>query len=213
MPKELSLENLYKDLGYIIHGNYVQDFLFEIFPPERDVEILEPGCGSAKFSLYYALAGCRVVALDIDPEVLKYARRLMKGLEGLEGGGFWRPAIWRGDIHHLHLGKNRFSLVFNEGVPQHWVEEDLRQGSINEMARVSKDMVIIIGNNGLNPKEQEIDRTFQFRYVGMPPTRKCFTPEELKMRMEKAGLAEVKLEPLGGSWQDATLLAGWGRKK
>lgn len=219
MSKELSLENLYKDLGYIILGNYVQDFLFSIFPPQDEIDILEPGCGSAKFSLAYALAcayalaRCRVVALDIDPEVIDYATRLRGALKALVGGFYCRPLIGLGDIHHLNCADNRFSLVFNEGVPQHWRDEERRQGAINEMARVSKDMVVIIGNNGLNLKEQEIDRTFQFGYSGMPPTRKCFTPDELKERMGKAGLTEIKVEPLDGSWQDATLLAGWGRKK
>jgi ubiquinone/menaquinone biosynthesis C-methylase UbiE len=107
-----------------------------------------------------------------------------------------------------------FDLVFNEGIPQHWTEDEKRQKCINEMMRVTKPggTVIIIGNNGLNPEEQKIDQSFQFKYEGMPPTRKCFTPEELKSRMAVAGLLDVKVAILGPHLNTATLIGGYGRK-
>ena len=74
-------------------------------------------------------------------------------------------------------------------------------------------VVVIVGNNGHNRREQETDRTFKFTYEGMPPTRKCFTREELEERMTRAGLTEVQVVPLGSPlWTEATLLGAYGRK-
>jgi len=206
MTKELSLENLVRDLTYIVFSTHVHQFLFELFPPRESAAILEPGCGSAKFSLSYALKGCHVWGIDIDPQVIEYAHRLQGALSMLAKRTL-NIDLRVGDIHHLEFPDHSFDLVFNEGVSQHWPDEEKRQGSINEMTRVSRDMVIIIGNNGLNPEEQRIDREFRFGYCGMPPTRKCFTPLELEDRMTKAGLFGVRVRAL-----DATLIAGYGRK-
>ena len=174
--------------------------------------VLEPGCGSCKFALAYALRGCIVTALDIDPDAGRYATRIMNTLDCLIGGFRYRPVIREGDIHNLPYRDASWDLVFNEGVPQHYPDEERRQGSINEMARVARNAVVIIGNNGLNPSEQETDRTFSFGYMGMPPMRKCFTPGELKGRMEAAGLVDVRVESLTYPMEAATLIAGWGRK-
>ena len=131
--------------------------------------------------------------IDVDDEVLEYSRRLHDGLTGLMGfkrkpgapptrykncSLFEMPQTWT----------NRFDLVFAEGTAQHWVDEKLRQGCIDEMTRVSKGIVLIMGNNGLREEEQHVDEVFNFTYAGMPPHRKCFTPDELEIIFVKAGL-------------------------
>ena len=230
MPKDFSLANLYKDLGYIILGTYVHEVLFGLCPPRDDLTVLEAGCGSGKFGLRYALFGANVLCFDIDPQVIEYAERLRMALGHLRGDGVGEVVMTVDsilDMRYLqstHVWKDwdktfsvkdlalpeQWDLVFNEGVPQHFPDDETRQKCINEMTRVSKGLVVVIGNNGLNPQEQEIDRTFNFGYMGMPPRRRCFTPDELTDKLKKAGLAGVKCQPLGANWQDATLFAGWG---
>lgn len=211
MP-EPTLDNMMLDLNYVVRGTYVHNFLFTLFPPKNGAKILEPGCGSAKFTLSYALKGCQTWAIDIDPEVIKYAKKLVKALDDLTGF-LYPPTIKLGDIHQLEFSDNSFNLVFNEGVCQHFIDEQERQNSINEMARVSKDSVIIISSNALNPREEEVDRTQKFVYKGMSPTRRSFTPEELEERMIIAGLVNVAVMPIMNSWENALLIAGYGRKK
>jgi len=212
MPKDFSLLNLFKDLEYTIFGTEVHTFLFRIFPPKEGSMVLEPGCGCGKFGLAYALRGCEVVLLDIDHEVVNYARRIRGALNSLLD--FPLPVqIKVGNIHRMHFGDNTFDLVMNEGVPQHWTDEEKRQGSIDQMARVSKDTVVVIGNNGLSEEEQHVDENFNFTYKGMPPHRKCFIPDELEMRLKKAGLKNVNVEPVTpGLIDNSTLIVGWGRK-
>ena len=213
MGKDFSLANLVRDLDYAVNGTFVHQALFHICPPRAGLTVLEPGCGSGKFGLSYALRGCaKVTMFDIDPSVVDYARRLMAALEALRAGPV--PAeINTGDIFKMPYDTGLFDLVMNEGIPQHWPDEERRQMCINEMARVSRSIVAIIGNNGVNPREQEIDRTFQFGYVGMPQTRKCFTPEELLERMKRAGLFDLKAQALDGNWENARLFMAWGVKK
>ena len=212
MPKDFSLQNLFRDLEYTIFGTEVHAFLFRIAPLGDESMVLEPGCGCGKFGLAYALRGCEVILLDIDHEVVNYARRIRGALNSLLG--FPLPVqIKVGNIHRMHFADNSFDLVFNEGVPQHWPDEERRQRAIDQMARVSKDFVIVIGNNGLREEEQHVDEEFNFGYKGMPPRRKCFTPDELEVRLKKAGLKRVQVEPISPRRiEDSILIGGYGRK-
>lgn len=212
MPKDFSLDHLFQDLGLTILGSIPSRFLLNLFPPEEGKLILEPGCGCGKFGLAYAMMGCEVILLDLDYEAVQYTRRIRGALNSLLG--FPVPAQIRvGNIHRIHFADNTFDLVFNEGVSQHWTDEEKRQGSIDQMVRVSRDMVVIMGNNGLREEEQEADRNFDFEYKGMPPRRKCFTPDELEMRLKKAGLKKVNVEGVDpGRIESSYLIAGYGRK-
>ena len=229
MPKEFSLPNLVGDLHYIVFSTYVHEWLFGVCPPRPGLAVLEPGCGSGKFALSYALKGGDVNLFDIDEEVVRYARRLKSALEVLADNHL-DAHIWQGDIFAFEENWGVYDLVFNEGVPQHWPDEGVpqhwpdekRQGCIDRMARWAKPggLVVIVGNNGHNPQEQETDRAFKFTYEGMPPTRRCFTREELETRMAWAGLKDVQVAPLGVPdlqhlpvrWTAATLLGAYGRK-
>lgn len=211
MPKDFKLTNLFKDLEYILYGTEPYAFLTRLFPPREGAIVLEPGCGCGKFGLSYALQGCEVILLDYDPEVVKYARRLRGALNALLD--FPLPVLIKvGNIHRMRFAPSTFDLVFNEGVPQHWTTDAHRQAAIDNMARVSRDMVIVMGNNGANPQQVKEDDTATFTYKGMMPKRKCFTPEELEMRLKRAGLKNVGVEPVTpGPIENSYLLAGWGK--
>jgi len=212
MTKEFSLKNLFQDLEYTIFGTEVHAWLFKIAPLGDESVVLEPGCGCGKLGLAYAMRGCEVILFDIDHEVVQYARRIRGALNALLG--FPLPVqIKVGNLHAIHLARGSFDLVFTEAVPQHWPDEEKRQGSIDRMAELSRDYVIVIGNNGLREKEQKADQEFDFTYKGMPPRRKCFTPDELEMRLKKAGLKKVQVEGVSpGKIEDSYLIGGWGRK-
>jgi len=212
LVRDFSLRNSLKDLELAIFGSETHLFLFKIFPPGENKLVLEAGCGSGKFGLGYALAGCEVIMIDIDPEAVNYARKIRGALNSLTG--FPLPTqIKVGNIHRMHFSDDHFDLVFNEGVPQHWPDEKRRQGSIDQMVRVSNDMVIVVGNNGLNPKEVDKYKNVEFPYLGMPLKTEFFTPDELEMRLKKAGLKKIQVEPVTpGPIENSTLIAGWGRK-
>lgn len=220
MPKDFSLPNMVQDLHYAVNGTYVHQWLHSVCPPREGLTVLEPGCGCGKFGLSYALKGAHVTLFDIDQEVVEYCHRLKKALDVLREGAFhFAPfplstEIMVADLFTQGPYAHTANLVFNEGVPQHWPDEEHRQGCINRMATWAKPggLVVIVGNNGNNPRELETDRSMKFTYEGMPPQRKCFTSLELVQRLEKAGLRQVQTAYLGGGPGDAILIAGWGRK-
>ena len=213
MPKDFNLKNLFMDLEYTVFGTEVHAFLWNLLKPHEGQIVLEPGCGCGKLGLSYALGGAEAMLLDVDPEVVSYARRIRGALNSLVGFPL-AVEIRIGNIHRMKYSNDSFDFVFNEGVPQHWVEEKLRQGAIDQMVRVSRDLVAVIGNNGLRLDEQEADKGFEFTYKGMPPHRKCFTPDELEMRLKRAGLKGVVVEPITpGKIESSVLIGGYGRKK
>ena len=212
MPKDFDLTSLFQDLEYALFGTEAHHFLYRIAPLGDGSMVLEPGCGSGKFGLSYALRGCEVILLDIDYELVNYARRVRGAMNSLVG--FPLPVqIKVGNILRMHFADNTFDLVFNEGVPHQWIDEERRQGSIDQMVRVSKDYVIVIGNNGANPSEVEKYKDVEFTYKGMPPKAKFFTPDELEMRLKKAGLKRTQVEGITpGRIEDSSLIGGYGRK-
>lgn len=212
MPKGFELRDLFLDLEYTIFGTEAHSFLWKVFPPYEGAMVLEPGCGSGKFGLSYALAGCEVIMFDISAEVVQYTRRLRGALNSLIGFPL-ATQIKVGNVHRMHFSDDTFNLVFAEGLSHHWTDEERRQGSIDQMTRVSKDTVVVIGNNGANPLEVEKYENVDFQYKGMPPKARFFTPDELEMRLKKAGLKRVQVEGITpGRIEDSVLIAGYGRK-
>lgn len=226
VQKILDVGNLYRDLGYAIAGTPIDPFLEQIAPRAQFPTTLEPGCGSGKLSIRRVLGTTgRAILLDVDDMALVYARRLAdaaKALTGLKG----EFDIRKGSVFGIPVDDGKADLVFNEGVIQHWRDERLRQQGIDEMARVCQvgGIVCVIGNNGHSPEEQQVDMTTHFGYEGMPDLRKCFTAEELKLRLGWAGLNHIKVGWIGAEegtvkWEPGVektesnlLIAGWGRK-
>jgi len=204
MTKDFAeLEDLFHDLEKAIFRTETHSFLFRIFPPEEGKMVLEPGCGSGKLGLAYAMGGCEVVLFDINYEAVAYARKLRGALNSLIG--FPLPVqIKVGNIHRMHFADNTFDLVFNEGVVQQWADEGKCQGAIDQMARVSRDTVVVMANNRLY-RSSSSDSVFDYS--------KCPTSEELEIRLKRAGLKRVQVESVTpGEPEDSILIAGYGRK-
>lgn len=226
VQKLLDVGNLYRDLGYALAGTPIDPFLEQIAPRAQFATTLEPGCGSGKLSIRRVLGTTgKAILFDVDDMALIYAQRIAnaaKAITGLKG----EVDIRKGSVFGIPGEDERADLVFNEGVIQHWRDESLRQDGIDEMARVCKSggIVCVIGNNGHSPEEQETDEVTHFGYEGMPDKRKCFTAEELKMRLGWAELKDVRVGWIrsGGvlsEWapgvevtESNVLIAGWGRK-
>lgn len=236
MKKKLDLVNLYRDLGYLVdfvtrpQESFI-GYLYDICPPKPGMNVCEAGCGSGKLGLAYAAMGAIVDLMDVDENALAYARRLWDAfvkLKGIDWPFHYANIFW--DYRSIHdvrrpittippykaedFGENSQDLVFNEGVPQHWIDEEHRQGAIDNMAWLTKPggKVIVIGNNGHNPRAEAEDERISFTYEGMGPTRKCFKLDELGRRLKQAGLADVRINFIAGKPETAELIVGTGVK-
>lgn len=219
--KPITPEGIAADFAYVVHGTPCDDVLEHVCRPVSGLRTLEPGCGSGKFSLRYALLGAVCRLEDIDSGVLEYTRALLAHVEKAAGRTL-NVVIEQGSIFSLcqRLGKRQYDFTFNEGVPHHWPSPGprqqrypMRQRSISEMVGVTVPggKVCIMGSNALSSEMMEYAARISHTYAGMPPTQQPFTPEELQGRLMRAGLVRVEVHPVYDSdWRHSTLLAGWG---
>lgn len=97
-----------------------------------DSLILEAGCGSGTYVRYLNHRGFRCLGIDLSQRSIEFARNKV-------------------DVHHLLIGdiKNLpfkskvFDIVFNQGVMEHFSDDDFRY-ILKELSRVSNKVVIIV---------------------------------------------------------------------
>lgn len=208
------LQSIYGLIGSfeIQHGDKLMLF-GRMFPPENPPsKILEAGCGTGKFSLYYALRGHDVVAMDIDPTVFEVGLANTLILKALCFKKNINIDFVKGSVHKIPYDDNTFDFVFNEGVNEHFFRKR-RQTCFNEMARVSRNMVAVVSPNGDNPDIVEHSRKTVHTYKGMGKYQDPFTGDELAKRMMDAGLKDVKLMYFYDVPRKAKCVGAWGVKK
>ena len=107
-------------------------------PGER---LLEVGFGSGATSVLLADLGYQVTAVDIDPELVATGR---------ERYADWRRrgplVIEQGDMFHLPWGTRSFSLVFHQGVLEHFADERIVE-ALKEQARIATWIVFDVPNH------------------------------------------------------------------
>lgn len=198
------------DIRLAILGTMLAQVAEKYYILDESKFVLEAGCGSGKFGIHYALRfGCNVTLLDIDPQMVDVAHRLVRSVE--EVVGVRLPVSMReGDIMKLPFKDATFDLVFNEGVVEHW-SDDRRLKCIQEMARVSRDCVIIITNDAEGERSRKRAEETVHTYVSMPEKETPYTASELTENMQKAGLVKVKVGKVSDP-QTQEFLVGVGFK-
>ena len=224
--KPITPKGLARDLEYVLEGTIYHEAFYDVCPPREWLQVLEPGCGSGKFSAAYALRGADVVSLDIDPGVIEYTWALFREMAS------WareHPAsfphytgalmtIQVGSIHELTtlFPKERFDFVFNEGVPHHWPREDpRRQGAIDQMAAVTKPggKVALMVSNAHCPDMMRYAATVKHTYHSMPERQVPFSQDELLEALMRAGLQHVGVRPVeSDALERARTLLAYGTK-
>ena len=225
MPgKPLDPQNLQRDLRYIVGGTLYHQVWEAICPPRLGLKVMEAGCGSGKFGLWYAWRGCGVTLLDIDPGVLAYTRALRDLMEKtlqLDPGIYrlnWIKVV-QGSIFDLPLlyPDAPYDFVFNEGVSHHFPRGDpRRQESLNQMVKVTRPggTVAVMVSNMHCPGMMDYAERTSHTYHSMPPKQEPFDWIELSAALVRAGLDSktVNVQPVEEEHVTrARTLVGWGR--
>ena len=101
----------------------------------KDMTVLDAGCGSGFFSNYFISKGCKVYSLDYSEKALEIARKITqnKSFEYLNR-----------DLLDESLGlefKNTFDLIFTDGLFEHFSQE--------EQEKIMKTFITIKKKKGL----------------------------------------------------------------
>lgn len=168
--------------------------------------ILEPGCGSGKFSLALASLGHRVVALDYVAKVLRGVRATEQRLRGQWPGQL--RGYCQGSLEQLPFPDGAFDLVLNEGVVEHWLNDEERLAVLREMARVTQSggIVAVLVPNGVHP----LIREWEARMKGFrsAPPMTYYSAERLEQDLRQAGLHKVYTDGIY-PWRSRVRIPPW----
>jgi len=170
--------------------------------------ILEPGCGSGKFSLVLASLGHRVIVSDYVFDVLRGVQatqeRLGEAWPGQLGG------LCRGSLERLPFPDDTFDLVINEGVVEHWLDDRERLMVLREMVRVTRSggVVAMLVPNGVHP----LIRVWESRLAGSQkaPPMTYYSAERLGAELVQAGLSDICTDGIY-PWRSLTRVPPWNR--
>lgn len=232
MPgKPITHESLMRDGEYTIGGTLYHTFFGRVQLPQAGLRILEPGCGSAKFALAYALHGCAATALDIDPGVIQYAKALAESVRIHAKAPMplrvvpepavepFTVSLGVGDVHTLSerfKEQDPFDFVYWEGLSHHWPPEDKRrQTCFDECVKVLKSggKAAFMVSNAHCMAMLEYAEQVKHTYEGMPQHQIPLTMTELFTRCVAAGLTDVKVLPVESDHiPEARTIMAWGVK-
>lgn len=130
---------------------------------KKDGLILEAGCGSAMYLALLNKRGYNTVGADYSKTALYLAKNNCE-------------RIVLADIHYLPFKDNAFNMVFNQGVMEHFPEEEW-SSILKEFKRVGENVVVIV------PSKTSIFRIvnpygdFKGDFCSRKKLRKIFTQE------------------------------------
>ncbi len=154
-------------------------------PPAR---ILEAGCGCGGRIIPLAAGGFRVVGIDCSLRALKEGARIIRTLEsgyGFRGkidlvcGDFLEGCLW-----------GRFSLVFHQGVVEHYLSRSDRLNFLAKMFSLAEEggYVVSVVPSGVHPFRGRLKRE---RLGGYDIPEIDYSPAELIAEAESCGGREI----------------------
>jgi SAM-dependent methyltransferase len=206
---------LLSDTYWALHGStytQVMAFAFKMYKLKvgPELRMLEAGCGHGKFSAYWSQFGCECDGVDIDPKQLDYSRKLCKICSEVSGLDI-AVGFCEYDIRKLTEAFNpaKYDVVYNEGVLEHF-PHDVQIKILQEMANVSRNLVLVFVPDGDDPKAVEFAaKTKHYFYAGkggMKLREKPIKGQELRAMLQEVGLKNIT------TWKMNEYIMGVGQK-
>lgn len=115
-----------------------KEFLAEIVERGKD-QILEIGTGTGAMSIFLAWLGFSVTSVDINSKIIELAKQVARKLNA-------RVTFEVADAFHLPFPDNSFSLVFHQGLLEHFSDEQIHE-LIREHLRVASQVILSVPNH------------------------------------------------------------------
>jgi ubiquinone/menaquinone biosynthesis C-methylase UbiE len=184
--------------------------LFVDFDSLARKDVLDVGCGSGIATQMLAEAGANVTAVDLTDWAVETTRRRL-GAFGLRG------EVRQEDAEQLPFGDASFDLVFSWGVIHHSSDMDRALAELVRVCRPGGEIVLMVyhrrslffvvyrGFQRFLPLARRVGLHFEGARAGETDglVARHFTVNELRAKLESAGLRDVWIRPYG---QDAELL-------
>jgi ubiquinone/menaquinone biosynthesis C-methylase UbiE len=153
--------------------------------------LLDLACGPGIYTRPFArrVAPGLVVGLDLSPAMLAYARRRARE-EGLAN-----VALVRGDALRLPFATGRFDAVNCCGALHLFPDADLALCEVDRVLKPGGRFTLAAFRRRPGPLAS-LGSALRRRVMGID----AFTPEELRSRLEAAGLREVTCHFAGAQW-------------
>lgn len=155
--------------------------------------VFEAGCGGGKNLAMFLANGWKCVGVDVSPEVVSRAENYLKTVREkcLARGNF---KIIVGDFFNYH-NKEKFDLVFQFGVLEHFLEESERLKFLRKMADMAKSdgYIISVVPSGIHPLREKMR---QLKLGGYNIEEIDYNPDLMRQEMEMVGcFEEIKIIP------------------
>lgn len=105
---------------------------------ENNKPVIECGSGTGKSSVYLALLGLNVYAMDLEPAMVEQIKQLSQAIVPTNA-----VEVLGGDISHIPFEDNFFSVAHSSGVLEHFNDDKIVQ-LINEQIRVADNIVFSV---------------------------------------------------------------------
>ncbi len=185
-------------------GRYVD------FDALQNKDVLEVGCGSGIAAQMFAEAGARLTAVDLTQWAVSMTQARLEAFD-LHGD------VQEADGEDLPFADASFDLVFSWGVIHHSSDMDRALRELVRVCRPGGKLVLMVYNRrslfyaaykGFQrflPLARRLGLHFEGARAGEKEglIARHFTVDELREKIEHAGLRDVRIEPYG---QDAELL-------
>jgi len=131
--------------------NFIQTPWFEAIRTYIELEkyddVLEVGSGGGKWSACFALYGCNVTVVDILPEML---------LKVHNNFPQFKFNLINDDARTLEKIENeKFSIIFSDGLVEHFLDENVRRKVIKNMIDKAKFYGVVIYTVPIKTKEED----------------------------------------------------------
>jgi ubiquinone/menaquinone biosynthesis C-methylase UbiE len=184
--------------------------LFVDFDALRGKDVLDVGCGSGIATQLFAEAGAKVTAVDLTEWAVATTRRRLDAF-GLQGN------VQQEDAERLPFEDDSFDLVFSWGVIHHSSDMDRALSQLVRVCRPSGQVVLMVYHRRslfflvyrafqrFLPLARRVGLHFEGARAGETEglIARHFTIAELRRKLERVGLREIRIQPYG---QDAELL-------
>ncbi len=186
-PKKVTVERFAEFAG----SEWIQKILlYTKIKPAEEVRILEAGCGTAFYSLVFALIGFNVEAFDYNPGALEFANKLEKIARTANPEIKIQTHV--GNLLDIQSQTNTYDLVFNQAVLEYFRSPEERKKAISEMVRVTRPggwVAIIVQHTG-HPFRKYWEWLGWHGYTNQPPVA-LQTPALLIEELKTQGLIDV----------------------